>query len=351
MCTGIQLTAKTGAVVSARTLEFGIDLESEVMMTPRGHARTGSTPDGREGAQWTAKYASVGISGLALDILIDGVNEKGLGVGLFYFPHYVGYMPYTPADAAKTIAPWQVASWILDQFATVEEVKENIDAIVVAAVVLARWGIVPPFHYIVYDATGKSIVLEHVGGKLNVHDNLLGVITNSPSFDWHMTNLNNYLLYSFTNIPAAKLGPVQLAPFGDGNGMFGLPGDSTPPSRFVRAVAYSQSVWQSKTGADAVLEAFHILNNFDIPLGSVRASAAPKSGVIEADYTLWTIAKDLETKNYYFRTYENSRIRMVELMKMNLDAKAPVRISMKGDEVIESLTPPTDTTTESEQAA
>jgi len=349
MCTGIQLTAKSGAVVSARTMEFGIDLESEVMMSPRGHARTGTTPDGLDGAQWTAKYASVGISGLALDVLIDGVNERGLGVGIFYFPRAVEYMPYVPAAARETIAPWQLASWILDQFASVEEVKANIGRVVVAPVILARWKIVPPFHYVVYDATGSSIVLEHVGGKLNVHDNPLGVITNSPSFDWHMTNLNNYLFYSFTNIPAVKLGTVQLEPFGDGNGMFGLPGDTTPPSRFVRAVAYSQSVWQSKTGADAVLQAFHILNNFDIPLGSVRV-AGSKDGVVQADYTLWTIARDLETKNYYFRTYENSRIRVVELMKMNLDAKAPIRISMKGGEIIESLTP-IDAPKEKERAA
>jgi len=337
MCTGIQLTAKTGAVVCGRTMEFGIDLESYVLMSPRDHTRTGATPDGLEGLRWSAKYASVGISGLKLDILIDGVNEMGLGVGIFYFPHYVGYMPYTPDDAAKTIAPWQVTSWILDQFADVEEVRKNIDKVVVAAVVLARWKIVPPFHYVVYDASGKSIVLEYVGGKLNVHENPLGVITNSPSFDWHMTNLNNYLGYSFTNRPTVKLGPIELGQFGDGNGMFGLPGDITPPSRFVRAVAYSQSVWQSKTGADAVLQAFHILNNFDIPIGSARVPGS-KDGVVQADYTLWTVARDLETKNYYFRTYENSQIRMVELMEM-LDATAPVKFSMDDGEVIKCLTP------------
>src|SRR5215203_196811 len=88
ICTGIRLIAKTGAVVSARTMEFGVDLESDVMMSPRRHARIGSTPDGADGLHWTAKYASVGISGFGLDMLIDGVNEKGLGVGLFYFAHY-----------------------------------------------------------------------------------------------------------------------------------------------------------------------------------------------------------------------------------------------------------------------
>ena len=57
-CTGIRLTAEDGAVVHARTLEFAIDLHSDIMMVPRGYARTGTTPDGKEGLKWKAKYAS-----------------------------------------------------------------------------------------------------------------------------------------------------------------------------------------------------------------------------------------------------------------------------------------------------
>ena len=98
------------------------------------------------------------------------------------------------------------------------------------------------------DASGKSIVIEYVGGKLNVFDDPLGVVTNSPSFDWHMANLRNYVNFSMTNVPPVKLGSVKLEPFGQGSGMLGLPGDFTPPSRFVRAVAFSQSVFPSKTG-------------------------------------------------------------------------------------------------------
>jgi choloylglycine hydrolase len=60
-CTGIRLTAGDGTVVHARTLEFGTDLQSEILMVPRGYERTGTTPDGKNGLKWKAKYASVGI--------------------------------------------------------------------------------------------------------------------------------------------------------------------------------------------------------------------------------------------------------------------------------------------------
>ncbi len=338
-CTGIRLIAQDGTVVHARTLEFAIDLQSDVIMIPRGYARTGTTPDGKEGLKWKAKYASVGANGVALPIIVDGLNEKGLAVGLFYFPTSAGYMPYSAADAGKTIAPWELGSWILENFASVEEVKANIGNIVVPAVVYEGWGFAPPVHAIVHDASGKSIVIEYVGGKLNVYDNPLGVLTNSPAFDWHMTNLRNYVNFSMTNVPPVKLGSVTLEPFGQGSGMLGLPGDFTPPSRFVRAVAFSQSVLPSKTGDDAVLEAFHILNQFDIPKGAAREHEKDEHGNILADYTQWTAASDLKAKRYYFRTYENSQIRMVDLMKMNLDAKDIVKISMKGGEVIKPLIP------------
>lgn len=338
-CTGIRLIAEDGTVVYARTMEFGNDLHSDVLMVPRGFARTGTTPDQKEGLKWKTKYASVGLNGVGLPVLFDGLNEKGLAAGLFYFPTSAGYMPYTAADAGKTIAQWEVVSWILENFASVAEVKANIGNIVVPAVVFGGWGFAPEAHYIVHDTSGKSIVIEYVGGKLNVHDNPLGVFTNSPQFDWHMANLRNYVNFSMTNVPPVQLGSVKLVPFGQGSGMAGLPGDFTPPSRFVRAVAFSQSVFKPKTGRDAVLEAFHILNQFDIPKGAAREHEKDEHGNIPADYTLWTAASDLNAKQYYFRTYENSQIRVVDLMKMTLDAKDLVKISTKGEESVKSLNP------------
>lgn len=338
-CTGIRLTAADGSVVHARTLEFGIDLHSDVLMIPRGYARTGTTPDGKEGLKWKAKYASVGANAVGLPIIVDGLNEKGLAVGLFYFPTSAGYMPYTASDAGSTVAPWELGSWMLENFATVEEVRAEIGRIVVPAVVFKAWGFAPPVHFVVHDASAKSIVVEYVGGKLNIYDNPLGVVTNSPTFDWHMTNLRNYVNFSLANVPPVQLGPVKLEAFGQGSGMLGIPGDFTPPSRFVRAVAFSHSVLPSKTGEEAVLEAFHVLNNFDIPKGAARDEEKDEHGNIVADYTLWTSASDLKAKRFYFRTYDNSQIRMVDLMKMKLDAKDIVTISMKGEEVIKSVTP------------
>jgi choloylglycine hydrolase len=142
-CTGIRLIAQDGTVVPARTMEFAIDIQSDIVMVPRGYARTGTTPDGKEGLKWKSKYASVGLNGVGLPVLFDGLNEKGLSAGTFYFPTSAGYMPYAAADAGKTISQWEVGSWILENFASVDEVKANIGNVVVPSVVFGGWGFAP----------------------------------------------------------------------------------------------------------------------------------------------------------------------------------------------------------------
>ena len=95
-----------------------------------------------------------------------------------------------------------------------------------------------PLHHIVSDATGASIVMEYMDGQLSVTDNKVGAMTNSPGYDWHLLNLRNYANLTPQAARPREIDGVSLAPFGAGSGMLGLPGDFTPPSRFVRAVAF-----------------------------------------------------------------------------------------------------------------
>ena len=109
--------------------------------------------------------------------------------------------------------------------------------------------------------------------------------------------------------------------------IFITPGDFTPPSRFVRAAIYSQSASPNATADDAVLSAFHILNQFDIPKGSVVNSAA---GEKMDEITEWTSVADLKNLRWYFRTFEDQSIHMVDL-KRAVAAKGEIAtIEMEG---------------------
>lgn len=85
-CTGIRLTAKDGTVVAARTLEFGTDLQSKIAVIPAGTALTGTLPNNAAGVSYTTKYGFIGANAFGLPVIVDGVNDRGLYVGEFFFP-------------------------------------------------------------------------------------------------------------------------------------------------------------------------------------------------------------------------------------------------------------------------
>jgi choloylglycine hydrolase len=341
-CTGIRIRTQDQSVVYARTLEFAADLQSDVIVIPRGKAYVGTAPANQRGLKWQTTYATVGANGFDMPHIVDGLNEAGLAVGLFYFPSYAQYQQVAADEVDRALAPWELATYLLGTCANVDQAVAAAKRVLVADVVQEQFGSVPECHYVVHDAAGRSAVLEHAKGELRVYANPLGVITNSPTFDWHLTNLSNYINLSVTNVPPVELSGEAVRSLGQGTGMLGLPGDFSPPSRFVRAVAFSQSAVSVETARDGVLQAFHILNQFDIPRGVSRGKEDGKPMI---DYTLWTAACDLANRRYHFRTFDNSRIRMVDLARVDIDGPTVLTFSMAGDEVIEDLS------SEAEEAA
>jgi choloylglycine hydrolase len=335
-CTAFRTKASDGGVLYARTMEFGSDLKSNLVVIPRGYKFVGVTASGKpEGMVWTAKYASAGANSHNLAMHTDGLNEKGLAGGLLYFPGFAEYSDAGPGDSKATLASWQLLSWMLSSFASVEEVKSALPHIKVSKAVWPVLGIVPPLHLIVHDASGASTVIEYVkGGRLTVYDNPLGVLTNSPAFDWHLTNVRNFLGLRAYNQRPVEYSGVRFSPIGLGSGMMGLPGDGAPPSRFIQAVAYSQTMIPAKTAEEGVKYAFHTLNKFDIPYGSSRSLV---DGKTQVEWTQFSAVSDLKNKRYYIRTFDNNQIYVLDLKDEDLNAREPRVISLNRPETYVKL--------------
>ena len=321
-CTGISLTAKDGSKIVSRTMEWGgFNLGSHLVLVPRGYTQRAVTPTGKDGMQLVAKYGYVGIGVLESNFMAEGINEKGLMGELFYFPGYGETEPYDPSRKYSAISDAQFLDWALGSFANIEELVKALDNI----------------HYITYghgfesthlsiaDASGRQIALEYFDGKFHVFENKVGVFTNAPSFDWHMTNLNNY-----SNIFAGVTKTREIVPgvaiksLGVGSASHGLPGDLTPPSRFVRAAFYVHTARQRATGYETVMQTFQILNNFDIPLGIEFAPDEEIPDMLSG--TQWTSAIDLKAMKFYYKSEWNYTIRCVDLNKINFaTAKFTVR--------------------------
>jgi choloylglycine hydrolase len=341
-CTGIRLIAADGSVVYGRTMEWGaFDLNSQVAIIPRGYSFTGQTPEGINGKTWTVEYGVVALDMLGHDWFADGMNEAGLAVGLFYHPGFAEYPKYEPAEASDTIGAPDVVAYLLTQFATIDEVKAAMEDIRVTGVTEALVGVPDPAHWMVTERSGKSIVIEFAGGEVRFFDNPLGVITNAPNYDWHMTNLRNYLNLSPVSLPTRSIAEMNFAPLGAGSGMIGLPGDNTPPSRFIRAVAWTQTARPTPSSSETVYEALRILDNFNLPLGGAEGSDASTDTAGMRSSTIWTTVWDLGDKVLYFHTQHNRRLRKVSLSGVEFSGDAILHIPLDREKTqdVEDLTP------------
>ncbi len=329
-CTSFLLRTSDGGAVYGRTMEFGFLIDSQAIVIPRRFALQGSGPGGKPGLAWTAKYGAVGLNAYGLNVFTDGLNEKGLAGGILLFPGYANYTDPAAADPAKALAPWEFLTWALTNFATVAEVKAALSGVSVIDLPQSNLGATPPVHYTLHDASGASIVIEPIGGQLKIYDNPFGVLTNAPTFEWQVTNLSNYVKISSENAPPLTVNGETIRPFGEGSGLLGIPGDPTPPSRFVRALAYVVTAKKMPSGNESVRLAEHILNNFDIPSGFIQTGRSA-SAKMPLEFTQWSSIADLSTKRYYVKTYEDQVLRGIDLTSLDLDAKTIQKAALKPD--------------------
>jgi choloylglycine hydrolase len=315
-CTDFLVKAKDGSCVVGRSMEWGLDLASYVCLYPRGEARSSQSPDGKPGVKWTSKYGYLALDCHNMPIAVDGMNEKGLSVGLLWLPGTV-YQD-VPADHPEVaLSMIDIGHWMLGEFSTVEEVKEAMKGVRVWAPALADWGGNPTAHLSIHDAEGHSAVIEFIDGQQKIYDNnSIQVLTNAPTFDWHKTNIRNYIKLSPESTRSVSLGDTVLASPGQGGGFLGIPGDWTPPSRFVRTTAMLSFAKPASNATEGVSLAVHLLNAVDIPLGTIRENAKDFE---HSDYTQWIVIKDLNNQVFYFRSYDNSTLRAIDMKKLDFD--------------------------------
>jgi choloylglycine hydrolase len=318
-CTDFQLKTIDGTTLNGRSMEWAEDMHSQLVLRPCGEERQSTAPGGAQGLKWTSKYGYVGANIYGLDAYVDGMNEEGLSFGLLWLPGYTKYQDVSPEQAKSALTVLNLGSWLLGNFVTVDEVKTAIGKVRVWSDAVAGFPGVPTAHLALHDASGKSIVIEFVDGQQKIYDNPVRVLTNAPPFDWQMINVKNYLKISPYNAEPIKVNGTVLVSPGQGTGFLGVPGDWTPPSRFVRTVAILGFALPVKTAPEGVNLAEHVLNAVDIPKGDIRETV---NGKDYCDYTQWIVIKDMTNRVFYFRSYDNLTLRSVDLKKLDFKAGA-----------------------------
>lgn len=306
MCTNINIKSTAGNTYWARTMDFPInpfEYGCVVSTVPKNHQMEA------ESGTWTSKYAYMGINLSNSYCFFDGVNEVGLVGGLLYLEECSwSTREELQKRNLKPLFGEEALAWALSQYSTVEEVSEGMRQFGLVDEPLAVLAERNPdmnkpttLHYTFTDMTGHSIVLEPTdNGAFRIFDNTIGVMTNSPTYDWHMTNLRNYIELSDHNRGTKKLGANMAIPqIESGSGLLGLPGDFTSPSRFIRAV-YLSRFMDTPTDNEAITALYNLFNTAQI------ASGWEKLSDTASDFTSYWSGYDTKSQTLYIKPYDTS---------------------------------------------
>lgn len=323
-CTNIVIKAKDDTVMVGRTLEFGPDLASVLYLKSRGARFSDRSATNHHSLSWQGKYGYVYANGFGMDLPLDGMNEKGLSIGYLYLPGYTTYptLSTTSSNTLKAISVMNLPHWLLSQYARVSDIKRELKNLRIyndMKSVPQHPNVSLSLHMIVTDETGASITIEWLNGKTQIVDNKVGVLTNSPPFHWQLDNLKNYLGLSPYSPKPIKIQGMTYTVNGQGSGWLGLPGDFSPPSRFVKMVSMLSAVNSPDNAESALVLAQHVLANVFIPAGFVRSKE--QAGQEQLDTTQWSVFKDLTHRKLYFNSYDYPMLQMIDLSQIDFSQR------------------------------
>lgn len=309
MCTSFTSETLDQKHFLARTMDFGFQLEANPILCPRNYKWQSDF----EETERIGKYGFVGAGRkLGKYFFADGVNEYGLSCASLYFPDEAVYNEFAD-DKKVVVAPHEFPLLALTEYKSISDLEKDIENICIVESIVPLLGVVTPLHWILTDSTGRSVVIEPTELSLRIQENPVGVMANSPELKWHLKNLNNYVNISPKQVEDKRVGNQIIKPFGQGTGTIGLPGDFTPPSRFIRTVFFKAAIEQAENEEQAITNCWQVLSTVRIPKGIV----IQKNN--DLDYTQYVAAMCSESKSYYFSNYENSRIQKVRLTSKLLD--------------------------------
>ena len=319
MCTAI--TYQTKDTYFGRTLDLEYTYHETVTVTPRHFPFIF-----RHTKPINEHYAIIGMATIEDDypLYYEAANECGLGMAGLNFPCNAHY--FSCEHGKENIASFEFIPWILSQCATVTDARKKLLSLCLCGTPFSREFPPSPLHWIITDAR-ETITVEITVDGLHVFDNPVGVLTNEPRFDYHMTHLCDYLFLS-AQPPKNNFGDILLEPYSRGMGAIGLPGDLSSASRFVRAAFMKLNAESTDTEAASVGQFFHILGTVDQPRGCNRLDDG------RCAITVYTSCINLDRGIYYYTTYENRSISAVHLNHCDLDNNELIRYPLQAEPLV-----------------
>ncbi|WP_367923983.1 choloylglycine hydrolase [uncultured Ruthenibacterium sp.] len=308
MCTSISFFEPA---LFGRNLDLEYSFGEQVVVTPREYPFSFHyRPD------MIRHFAMIGMASVAKNVPLyaEAANEKGLYMAGLNFPSNAWYFPDVDDDR-ENVAPYELIPLVLGTCATLVQARRLLENIRLISKPFAEGYPLAPLHWHIADATG-SLVAEPREDGLRIYEDPVGVMTNNPPFPFQLMNLNNYQSLSARPPENRFSQALDLQIYGQGMGALGLPGDTSPMSRFVRAAFLKENAVMTGEPEEKVNQFFHILEGVSM----VRGTVITPEG--KYDETTYSCCIDAGSGIYYYKTYDNSQISAVSMFEENLDTSA-----------------------------
>jgi len=291
-CTRVVYLGENNRVITARSMDWKVDVASNLWIFPRGMQRSGMA--GENSIHWTSKYGSVITSGFDI-ATTDGINEKGLAANVLWLVESQYPKFGKNSKPGLSIAAW--AQYVLDNFADVASAVKALEKepfTLVTAEVPGE-GRLATLHLSLSDASGDSAIIEYINGKQVIHhDRKYQVMTNSPTFEQQLA-LNSYW---------EAIGGTTM-----------LPGTNRAADRFARAAFYVKAIPQAANAEESLASMFSVIRNASVPYGI----STPDQPNISS--TRWRTVIDHKNKLYFFESAIGQSIFWVDLKALDFSAK------------------------------
>jgi len=315
MCTAICYRNK--ASYFGRNLDLHCGYGEGVVITPRNYEI-----NMRCEKPIKSHYAMIGMAAVVDDfpLYYEATNEKGLSMAGLNFPENAVY--YGFAEKKHNVSAFELIPWLLAQCACIGEAKAMLEKLNLVNISFSEHLPLSPLHWMISDKK-HSIVVEPLKDGLKIYDDPFEVLTNNPPFDYHYTNVSNYMGLSIGPAVSRFEEKIPMKNYSLGLGAFGLLGDYSSASRFIRALFVKENSVSESNERSNVNQFFHILNSVSMPKGCVRSDEG-------FEYTRYSSCCNADRGIYYYTTYDNLEITSINMYDYDLDRSQLYTYDVKG---------------------
>ncbi|GAA4475948.1 linear amide C-N hydrolase [Rhodococcus olei] len=316
MCTRALWTESGHGVLVGRNMDWREEMDTNLWVLPRGAERVGHDADPNP-LSWTARHGSI-VATVWDTATSDGINERGLAAHVLWLAE-ADFGERDPGVPALAVSLWP--QLFLDRCASVAECIELMaeQPFQVRPLVEPRSGRQATVHLALEDATGDSLIVEHIDGSVRLHhDRANTVMTNSPPYDEQLELRKRYTGFGGTQP---------------------LPGTTEAADRFVRAGYYLERLPATRTPERAYAALLSVMRNAAQPFGE------PDPDRPNISATIWRTIADLTTGTYFYESSLSPNIVWTRLADADftscrrLDLAAPGLLGNVGSAFVESAPP------------